>query len=194
MSETTQMTDRADELELSRRQLAARKDIRVIGDPVLRENAREVTQFDRSLRKLAKRMLRTMHDAPGVGLAAPQVGVLQRLLVYDVDDDPRVLVNPVLDDFSDETEEYDEGCLSVPGVTMPVERPVSLRVRGLDEYGEPVDFLAEGFEARVIQHENDHLDGVLIVDRTSRSARAAALRALRENEAGGITGAVGGGL
>ncbi|MBE0528976.1 MAG: peptide deformylase [Thermoleophilia bacterium] len=188
------MTDRADELELSRRQLAARKDIRVIGDPVLRENAREVTQFDRSLRKLAKRMLRTMHDAPGVGLAAPQVGVLQRLLVYDVDDDPRVLVNPVLDDFSDETEEYDEGCLSVPGVTMPVERPVSLRVRGLDEYGEPVDFLAEGFEARVIQHENDHLDGVLIVDRTSRSARAAALRALRENEAGGITGAVVGGL
>ena len=133
-----------------------------------------------------------MHDAPGVGLAAPQVGVLQRLLVYDVDDDPRVLVNPVLDEFSDETEEADEGCLSVPGVTMPVERPVSVRVRGLDEYGEPVDFRAEGFEARVIQHENDHLDGVLIVDRTSRSARAAALRAMRENEAGGVEPAGGG--
>jgi len=194
MTETTQTTQTAEELELSRRQRDARKDIRVIGDPVLREHAREVTQFDRSLRKLAKRMIRTMHDAPGVGLAAPQVGVLQRLLVYDVDDDPRVLVNPVLDEFSVETDEYDEGCLSVPGVTMPVERPISVRVRGLDEYGEPVDFLADGFEARVIQHEKDHLDGVLIVDRTSRSARAAALRALRENEAGGITGAVGGGL
>jgi peptide deformylase len=127
-----------------------------------------------------------------VGLAAPQVGVLQRLLVYDVNDDPRVLANPVLDEFSDETEEADEGCLSVPGVTMPVERPASVRVRGLDEYGEPVDFRAEGFEARVIQHENDHLDGVLIVDRTSRSARAAALRTMRENEAGGFAPATGG--
>ena len=180
MSETTEQTRTTDAEELSRRQREARKDIRVIGDPVLREHAREVTEFDRSLRKLAKRMIRTMHDAPGVGLAAPQVGVLQRLLVYDVDDDPRVLVNPVLDEFSDEIVESDEGCLSVPGVTMPVERPGSLRVRGLDEYGEPVDFRAEGFEARVIQHENDHLDGVLIVDRTTRSARAAALRALRE--------------
>jgi peptide deformylase len=149
---------------------------------VLREHARDVTEFDRGLRKLAKRMIRTMHDAPGVGLAAPQVGVLQRMLVYDVDDDPHVLVNPVLDEFSDDTEEADEGCLSVPGVTMPVQRPLSVRVRALDEYGEPVDFRAEGFEARVIQHENDHLDGVLIVDRTTRSARAAALRAMRENE------------
>ena len=192
MSETTQIRETADAQDLSRRQREARKDIRVIGDPVLREHAREVTEFDRGLRKLAKRMIRTMKDAPGVGLAAPQVGVLQRLLVYDVDDDPRVLANPVLDEFSDETEEADEGCLSVPGVTMPVERPVSVRVRGLDEYGEPVDFRAEGFEARVIQHENDHLDGVLIVDRTSRSARAAALRTMRENEAGGIEPAGGG--
>ena len=160
---------------------------------MLRERAHEVTEFDRSLRKFAKRMIRTMHDAPGVGLAAPQVGVLQRLLVYDVDDDPQVLVNPVLDEYSDETEESDEGCLSVPGVTMPVERSVSVRVRGFDASGEPVDFRAEGFEARVIQHENDHLDGVLIVDRTSRSARAAALRAMRENEAAGVE-AAGGGL
>ncbi len=194
MSETTETTQTLDDLDLSRRQREARKDIRVIGDPVLREHAREVTEFDRSLRKLAKRMIRTMHDAPGVGLAAPQVGVLQRLLVYDVDDDPRVLVNPLLDEFSGETEEYDEGCLSVPGVTMPVERPVSLRVRGFDANGDPVDFRAEGFEARVIQHENDHLDGVLIVDRTSRSARAAALRAVRENAAAGVPGAIGGGL
>ena len=193
MSETTETRQIADEQELSRRQREARRDIRVIGDPVLRERAHEVTEFDRSLRKFAKRMIRTMHDAPGVGLAAPQVGVLQRLLVYDVDDDPRVLVNPVLGEYSDETEESEEGCLSVPGVTMPVERAVSVRVQGLDEYGEPVDFRAEGFEARVIQHENDHLDGVLIVDRTSRSARAAALRTMRDNEAAGVE-AAGGGL
>jgi len=187
-------TDSAELEDVSRRQREARRDIRVIGDPVLREHAREVTEFDRGLRKLAKRMIRVMHDAPGVGLAAPQVGVLQRLLVYDVDDDPRVLVNPALDELSVETEESDEGCLSVPGVTMPIERSLSLRVRGFDASGEPVDFRAEGLEARVIQHENDHLDGVLIVDRTTRSARAAALRALREREDAGGFGAVGGGL
>lgn len=183
-----------DQVELTRRQREARRDIRVIGDPVLRERARDVTEFDRGLRKLAKRMIGIMHDAPGVGLAAPQVGVIQRVLVYDVDDDPKVLVNPVLDEFSEEAEEYDEGCLSVPGVTMPVERPVSVRVTGFDADGQPLDFRAEGLEARVIQHEHDHLEGVLIVDRTSRSARAAALRALRENEEAGVVGAVGGGL
>jgi len=183
-----------DQVELSRREREARRDIRVIGDPVLRERALEVTTFDRGLRKLAKRMIRIMHDAPGVGLAAPQIGVLQRLLVYDVDDDPRVLVNPQLDEFSEETEETDEGCLSVPGVTMPVSRPVSLRVRALDAAAEPLEFRAEGLEARVIQHEFDHLEGVLIVDRTSRSARAAALRELRDREDAGLRGAVGGGL
>ena len=180
--------------ELTRREREARKEIRVIGDPVLREPAREVTSFDRGLRKLARRMIRIMHDAPGVGLAAPQVGVLQRLLVYDVDDDPKVLVNPQFDEFSEETEEAEEGCLSVPGLTMPVERPVSLRVRAFDGDGEPQEFRAEGFEARVIQHEYDHLEGVLIVDRTSRSARAAAMRALREREDAGMVGVVGGGL
>lgn len=183
-----------DQVELSRREREARRDIRVIGDPVLRERALEVTTFERGLRKLAKRMIRIMHDAPGVGLAAPQIGVLQRLLVYDVDDDPRVLVNPQLDEFSEETEETDEGCLSVPGVTMPVSRPVSLRVRALDAAAEPLEFRAEGLEARVIQHEFDHLEGVLIVDRTSRSARAAALRELRDREDVGLRGAVGGGL
>jgi len=192
MSETSQTTQTADRQDLSRREREARREIRVIGDPVLRERAHEVTEFDRGLRKLAKRMIRIMKDAPGVGLAAPQVGVVQRLLVYDVDDDPRVLVNPELGELSEETEESDEGCLSVPGVTMPVERAVSVRVRGLDEYGEAVDFVAEGFEARVIQHENDHLDGVLIVDRTSRSARAAALRAMRENAMSPLPPAGGG--
>jgi peptide deformylase len=189
----TQQTD-TERQEAGRREREARREIRVIGDPVLREHAQEVATFDRSLRKLAKRMIRIMHDAPGVGLAAPQIGVLQRLLVYDVDDDPQALVNPVLDEFSDETEESDEGCLSVPGVTMPVERPVSLRVRGFDASGEPVEYRAEGLRARVIQHEYDHLEGVLIVDRTTRSARAAALRELRDREDAGYRGAVGGGL
>ena len=189
----TQQTD-TERQEAGRREREARREIRVIGDPVLREHAQEVTAFDRGLRKLAKRMIRIMHDAPGVGLAAPQIGVLQRLLVYDVDDDPQALVNPVLDEFSDEIEESDEGCLSVPGVTMPVQRPVSLRVRGFDASGEPVDFRAEGLQARVIQHEYDHLEGVLIVDRTTRSARAAALRELRDREDAGYRGAVGGGL
>ena len=175
-----------DQVELSRREREARKEIRVIGDPVLHERALQVNTFDRGLRKLAKRMIRIMHDAPGVGLAAPQIGVLQRLLVYDVDDDPRVLVNPQLDELSEETEETDEGCLSVPGVTMPVSRPVSLRVRALDASGEPLEFRAEGLVARVIQHELDHLEGVLIVDRTSRSARAAALRELRDREDAGL--------
>jgi peptide deformylase len=190
----TRQSERDREVELTRREREARREIRIIGDPVLRERALEVTTFDRGLRKLAKRMVRIMHDAPGVGLAAPQIGVLQRLLVYDVDDDPRALVNPVLDEFSDETEETDEGCLSLPGVTMPVTRPVGLRVRAVGAAGEPLDFYADGLEARVIQHEFDHLEGVLIVDRTSRSARAAALRELRDREDAGMHGAVGGGL
>lgn len=178
------MSERKDtereQAELERRRREARREIRVIGDGVLRERAAEVTQFDRSLRKLAKRMIRTMHDAPGIGLAAPQVGVLQRILVYDVDDDPQVLVNPLLDEFSEEVEEDEEGCLSVPGLTMPVVRSVRVRVRALDLSGEPREFRAEGLEARVIQHEYDHLEGVLIVDRTTRSARAAAMRAIAE--------------
>jgi len=192
MTETEQRE--RERAELTRREREARKEIRVIGDPVLRERALGVVAFDRGLRKLAKRMIRIMHDAPGVGLAAPQVGALQRLLVYDVNEDPRVLVNPVLDEFSEELEAFDEGCLSVPGVTMPVERPVSLRVRAFDAAGESLEFKAEGFEARVIQHEYDHLEGVLIVDRTTRSARAAALRELAERRDAGVVGAVGGGL
>lgn len=179
MSDKAKLTEK-EQAELDRRQREAQKEIRVLGDPVLREHAVEVVVFDRSLRKLAKRMLKIMYDAPGIGLAAPQVGVLQRLIVYDVDDIPRVLVNPVLAEFSEEVEEVDEGCLSVPGLTMPVIRPIRVRVIGFDANGEPLDFWAEGVEARVIQHENDHLEGVLIVDRTTRAARAAVMRELSE--------------
>ena len=189
MAETRQTEEEA---ELSRRQREARREIRVIGDPVLRERAAEVEVFDRGLRKLAKKMIRIMHDAPGVGLAAPQIGVLQRVLVYEVEDEPHALVNPVLDGFSEETEESDEGCLSLPGVTMPVSRSLSVHVRARDTDGGELDYVAEGLEARVIQHEFDHLEGILIVDRTSRSARAEAMRALRDRD--GVLGAVGGGL
>ncbi len=185
MSETHKRETRE---ERARRE--ARREIRVIGDPVLRERAREVERFDRSLRKLARRMIRIMHDAPGVGLAAPQVGVLERLIVYDVDDDPQVLVNPVVTVLGDERAEGDEGCLSVPGVTMPVARAVRIRVEGRDEDGDPVDYEAEGLEARVVQHEVDHLDGVLIVDRTTREARAAALRALAEGAPAAAVGEI----
>jgi peptide deformylase len=190
----TRVQNGREQAEVEQRKREAQREIRVIGDAVLRERATEVTTFDRGLRKLAKRMIRIMHDAPGIGLAAPQVGVLQRLLVYDVDDDPQVLVNPVLDGFSDEVEELDEGCLSVPGVTMPVTRPVLVRVRAVNAYGDPLEFVADGIEARVVQHEYDHLEGVLIVDRTSRSARAAALRDLAERRGSGELHAVGGGL
>jgi len=186
--------DTKDEAQLAARREEARRHIRVVGDPVLRERAREVTAFDRDLAKLARRMVRVMHDAPGIGLAAPQVGVLRRLIVYDVSDDPRVVVNPVLSEPSAETEVMEEGCLSVPGVTVPVERPVAVRVQGADLEGRPLDFRAEGLEARVIQHEVDHLDGVLILERTTRSARAAALRQLREQEEGGGPRGPGGGL
>jgi peptide deformylase len=167
-------------------------EIRVIGDPVLHERAAEVTSFDGSLRELVRRMTRIMHGAPGVGLAATQVGVLKRVLVYDVEDDVRILVNPVLGELADETEESEEACLSVPGIGVPVTRPVRVRVCAVDVDGEAVDFVAEGFEARVIQHEHDHLEGILIVDRTSRRARAAALRALAERQAAGEREVVGG--
>jgi peptide deformylase len=156
------------------------RQIRVLGDPVLRERAPLVTDFGRQLAKTAARMIRIMHDAPGVGLAATQLGILQRLLVYDVDDDPKVLVNPELTVTSDETAVQEEGCLSVPGVRLPVERALHIHVHASDARGKELDYDADEMEARVIQHELDHLDGVLIVDRTTREARAEAMRHLRE--------------
>jgi peptide deformylase len=123
-----------------------------------------------------------MNDALGVGLAAPQLGISQRLLVYRVGPDAPLiaLANPELEWVSDDRETIDEGCLSIPGVTVDVERPVHVRIRALDEEGEERLVEASGLEARVIQHEMDHLDGVLILDRTTRDQRREALRALRE--------------
>jgi peptide deformylase len=161
---------------------AALRHVRKFGDPVLRAKALPVERFDEDLKAEVARMGELMHDALGVGLAATQLGVLHRVLVYKAySDDPlTALVNPVLEWTSEELEAGEEGCLSLPGVHVEVERHARLRVRGLDQAGEPLEIEAEGLEARVIQHEIDHLDGVLILDRISRDARKEAMRAMRE--------------
>jgi peptide deformylase len=170
--------------ELEARRVAAVSFIRRFGDPVLKSRAMAVDRFDESLRRQVGRMAAIMGDALGVGLAAPQLGISQRLLVYRVGPDAPVvaLANPELEWASDEHEALDEGCLSIPGVSVDVERPVYVRVRALDEDGELRTVEASGLEARVIQHEMDHLDGVLILDRTSRDERKRALRELRDAE------------
>jgi peptide deformylase len=167
------------------RRSAALSLLRRYGDPVLRSRATPVAQFDDALRGQVDRMGAIMGDALGVGLAAPQLGLSQRLLVYRVGPEaPLVaLVNPRLDWTGDDVEALDEGCLSIPGVSVEVERPVHVRVRAQDETGDERMVEASGLEARVIQHELDHLDGVLILDRTSKQQRREALRAMRESAA-----------
>jgi peptide deformylase len=156
--------------------------VRKLGDPVLRASALPVERFDDALRAEVQRMGKLMHDALGVGLAATQLGVLHRVLVYRAypEDPLTALVNPVIEWRSDELEAAEEGCLSLPGVHVEVERPASVHVRARDEHGEELEIEAEGLSARVIQHEIDHLDGVLILDRVSREARKEAMRAMRE--------------
>jgi peptide deformylase len=168
--------------EARARREAALKHVRKYGDPVLRSRALEIDRFDASLIDEVQRMGALMHDAYGIGLAATQVGVMHRLLVYRTEMEGAVaaLANPVLEWASKETESAEEGCLSLPGVAVEVERPVHVRVRAQDERGLPITVEASGLEARVIQHEMDHLDGVLILDRTSRDQRKQAMRALRE--------------
>jgi peptide deformylase len=170
--------------EVEARRVAAMSFIRRLGDPVLKSRATPVDRFDESLRRQASRMAGIMHDSLGVGLAAPQLGISQRLLVYRVGPDApvTVLANPELEWASGEVELGEEGCLSIPGIVVDVDRPVYVRVRGLDEEGEERVVEASGLEARVIQHEIDHLDGVLILERTSREERKRALRELREAE------------
>jgi peptide deformylase len=170
--------------ELEARRVAAMSFIRRLGDPVLKSRATPVDRFDDALRKQVSRMAGIMGDALGVGLAAPQLGISQRLLVYRVGPDAPViaLANPELEWWSEDSDGLDEGCLSIPGITVDVERPVHVRVRARDEEGEPRLVEASGLEARVIQHEMDHLDGVLILDRTSRDERKRALRELRDAE------------
>jgi peptide deformylase len=156
--------------------------IRQFGDPVLKSRASEVTEFGPELERDAERMIGIMRDAVGVGLAATQLGVMRRLLVFQAGPDatPTALVNPVIEWLSDELSVATEGCLSLPGVAVDVERALHARVRGVGVDAEPLLIEASGLEARVLQHEIDHLDGVLMLDRTVRDQRKAALRALRE--------------
>ena len=170
--------------EVEARRVAAMSFIRKLGDPVLKSSATPVDRFDDSLRRQVSRMAGIMNDAIGIGLAAPQLGLSQRLLVYRVGPDaPLVaLANPELEWAGKELEAGEEGCLSIPGVAVDVERPVHVRVRAQDEHGEQRLVEASGLEARVIQHEMDHLDGVLMLDRTTRDERKRALRELRDSE------------
>jgi peptide deformylase len=172
--------------EARAKRAAALRHVRVYGDPVLRTRARPVEVFDEALAEEVQRMGRLMDDAIGIGLAATQLGVMHRVLVYRVEPDAPlgVLVNPEIEWTGDELEIMEEGCLSLPGVGVEVERPVHVRVRATDERGAPLTIEASGLEARVIQHEVDHLDGVLILDRTTRDQRKQAMRAMREAMAG----------
>jgi peptide deformylase len=177
--------DRLDPATRAKREAALRH-VRKYGDPVLRSRARPVEVFDGALADEVKRMGALMDDALGIGLAATQLGVMHRLLVYRVDPEAPlgVLVNPRIEWSGDEVETLEEGCLSLPGVGVEVERPVRVRVSAQDETGSQLVVEASGLEARVIQHEVDHLDGVLILDRTSRDQRKQAMRAMREAMAG----------
>jgi peptide deformylase len=165
-------------------------EIRQFGDPVLRQRAREVTELDGELARLAETMIATMHEAHGVGLAAPQIGVQKRLYTYDVEElaergaaaaGPGVLVNPEIVDADGESV-YEEGCLSVPGLHFDIVRPERVTVRGLDLDGHEVILSSDDFMARVMQHEIDHLDGILVLDRLDVDARRAALRELRTRD------------
>ena len=165
----------------TRRRLALAQ-IRQYPDPALRMPAKPVEEFDDELRRLVDRMRALMVDASGVGLAATQLGILRRVFVFDTgedDEEVAALVNPELVRRSDEAGTDDEGCLSLQGVLVPVERAVTVRIEGRNERGEQVGYDLEGFAARAVQHELDHLDGVLILDRTTSEARRAAMGTLR---------------
>lgn len=155
-------------------------EIRTFGDPVLKSRSSRVKDFDESLKQLAEEMVRVMREREGVGLAANQIGRLKRIFVAAFEDEEYVLVNPEIEERSETTEKDIEGCLSIPETRVEVERPVTVTVSGQDLSGEPVRVEAEGLLARIFQHEIDHLDGVLILDRTDRESRKNALREIRE--------------
>ena len=155
--------------------------VRLFGDPVLRTPADPVKDFDAELRRLVKDLTETMLDAPGVGLAAPQIGVSLRVFTYHVDDELGHLINPSLD-LAEEEETGDEGCLSFPGLAYPVTRAYGMVAKGFNMYGEPVTLEGTGQLARCVQHETDHLDGVLFIDRLDKAQRKLAMREIREAE------------
>jgi peptide deformylase len=155
--------------------------IRLFGDPVLRQRAHEVVDFDKELRRLVEDLTDTMLDAPGAGLAAPQIGVGLRVFTWNIEGEVGHLVNPVLD-LSEETQDGAEGCLSIPGLSIDCRRALRAVAKGFDMHGEPI--VIEGTEllARALQHETDHLDGVLFVDRLDAANRKLAMKAIRESE------------
>ena len=154
--------------------------IRTFGDPVLRTRAVDVSDHDDSLERLVEDMLETMYEAPGVGLAAPQIGISKRIFVADIGEGPFVMVNPEIVEASG-TWTFDEGCLSVPGYYWPIKRPGYAKARGLDTDGNPVEFEGDELMGRVLQHEIDHLNGMLLLERLSRKDRRQALRDIRED-------------
>jgi len=155
--------------------------VRLFGDPVLRTPAEPVVDFDKELRRLVEDLTDTMLDAPGAGLAAPQLGVSLRVFTYHVDGELGHLVNPELS-LSEEQQDGPEGCLSLPGLEFDCRRALRVVARGRDQWGEPVTLEGSDLLARAVQHETDHLDGILFVDRLDRETRKAALRAIREAE------------
>jgi len=160
----------------------ATRPIRLFGDPVLRTPAQLVTTFDKELRVLVKDLADTMIEAPGVGLAAPQIGVSLRVFTYDVEDQFGHLVNPVLHFPSEEEQDGEEGCLSVPGLTFDCRRRQHVVAHGQNVHGDPVTIDGSAFLARAIQHETDHLDGILFVDRLDAETKKAAMAAIRDAE------------
>ena len=159
--------------------MASPYQVRIYGDPVLRRVAQEITDIDGRLVRLADDMLETMYAEPGIGLAAPQIGVGRRLFVYDIGDGPRALVNPVISETRGEWV-YEEGCLSIPGVYWEIVRPKEILLTGYDLDGNEVSLEADELLSRLFQHELDHLDGVLMLDRLDDDQRKAAKRLLRE--------------
>jgi peptide deformylase len=175
--ELTEAEAQAEAERLVRKEIALAQ-VRQYGDPALRMRAEEVEEFDDELRAVTERMIGVMHDAEGVGLAATQVGILRRFFVCTIDGEDRVFVNPSVTPGKD-TEVDSEGCLSLGSVRVPVERATKVVVEARDAAGEPVSLELEGYPARVVQHEVDHLDGRLMLDRTDDESRREALRALR---------------
>jgi peptide deformylase len=163
--------------------------VRVYGDPVLKQVAREVDHVDGSLVRLVDDMVETMYDSEGAGLAAPQVGIQKRVFVYDIGDGPEVIVNPVIVEMSGEWY-HDEGCLSIPGLRLGIVRPAQVHLRGYGLDGEEISVEADDFLGRVLQHEIDHLDGVLMVERLEDDMRKQALRVLRDRALGLDTSAM----
>ncbi|WP_459546966.1 peptide deformylase [Nocardia sp. X0981] len=156
--------------------------VRLFGDPILRARAAEVTEFGPELRQLVTDLTDTMYDDGGVGMAAPQIGVGLRVFVYDTHDARGHLINPVWTALGEAEQIGPEGCLSIPGVNHDTRRALRVRATGVDMHGAPVEFEAEGLLARCVQHETDHLDGILFIDRLDPPLRKEAMRAIRESD------------